>query len=542
VLIPRIVKLLAEAVRDARLSFCLGVVATWAVFLVRGQTSSAEPTSDADIFNEHSIGRIEIELPREGIESLRAQPRRYVRATVRVSEAIYREVGLHLKGSKGSFREIDQDKPAFTLSFDRYASGQRFCGLSKIHLNNSVEDSSYLKEQLASDLFGRAGVPVPRVAHALVVLNGRDLGLYVLKEGFTREFLARHFVQTGGALYEPELGNDVNARMKQHLGAERNDDPPELRRLAAAALETDPQRRWEQLQECLDLDRFLSFMAMEIMVCHWDGYCLGRNNFRVYHEPGRDKIHFLPTGMDQAFAKSDMPWKADMAGLVARAIMEAAPGRARYEARFKELFGQLFSAERLTNRVNQLLDELKPVLPRADFAQARQAAAELCGEIAQRELYLHAQLSNPGPVVPSFVNGRALLAGWQMTSVNAEKNSETDRKRAGSAVLGLKAENAPGTSCRTKVILSPGSYTFQGRAKVNGVLPLPFGTNQGASLRVGGKSNRSAELTGSTDWEQLAVPFEVRENMEEIVLICELRASAGEAWFEPNSLLLIRQR
>ena len=30
-------------------------------------------------------------------------------------------------------------------------------------------------------------------------------------------------------------------------------------------------------------DRFLSFLATEVMLCHWDGYALNRNNFRVYH-------------------------------------------------------------------------------------------------------------------------------------------------------------------------------------------------------------------------------------------------------------------
>jgi hypothetical protein len=68
--------------------------------------------------------------------------------------------------------------------------------LRKIHLNNSVEDPTYLREQLGGELF-RAADAVPRVGHALVVLDGRSR-LYVLKEGFTEELLARHFRRGDG--------------------------------------------------------------------------------------------------------------------------------------------------------------------------------------------------------------------------------------------------------------------------------------------------------------------------------------------------------
>jgi hypothetical protein len=65
--------------------------------------------------------------------------------------------------------------------------------LDKIHLNNSVQDRSYLTEILCGDLFLAAGVPAARGTHARVFLNGRDLGLYGLKEGFDQSFLRRHF-------------------------------------------------------------------------------------------------------------------------------------------------------------------------------------------------------------------------------------------------------------------------------------------------------------------------------------------------------------
>jgi hypothetical protein len=74
------------------------------------------------------------------------------------------------------------------------------------------------------------------------------------------------------------------------------------------------------------------------------------------------------------------------------------------------------------------------------------------------------------------------------------------------------------------------------------VTALPFGKSQGASLRVAGRTQHSLELMDTTDWTELGTSFEVRESEEEVVLICQLRASRGEAWFDKNSLRLVRER
>ena len=111
-----------------------------------------------------------------------------VRATVREGELVWTNVSLHLKGAAGSFRSVD-DKPALTLNFDKFPDGQRFHGLQKISLNNSVQDASYVHEKICRDLFRAAGMPVPRTDYATVELNGRRLGLFVLVEGWNKQFL-----------------------------------------------------------------------------------------------------------------------------------------------------------------------------------------------------------------------------------------------------------------------------------------------------------------------------------------------------------------
>ena len=118
-----------------------------------------------------------------------------------VDGTAYQAVGVHLKGAAGSFRNVD-DKPALTLNFDRFVEHQRFHGLDKIHLNNSVQDPAWMTEIVCGDLFLAAGVPTARATHAVVDLAGRPRGLYVLKEGYNRTFLKRYFQNPNGNLYD----------------------------------------------------------------------------------------------------------------------------------------------------------------------------------------------------------------------------------------------------------------------------------------------------------------------------------------------------
>jgi len=492
-----------------------------------------------DLFAAHPVWRIEIELTPQNIDRLRAESREYVPASIRALGEQFRDVGVHLKGT-GSYRPIE-DKPSFTVDFAKFVRGQAFRGVQKLHLNNSVQDATYLKEQIAGELFLAAKVPVPRVAHAWVKLNGRELGLYVIKEGVTREFLSRHFKRTDGNLYDTDEGHDVDQRMKRHLGQDAAHDQLDLQQLAAAAMEPELDRRWQRLQNALEMDRFLAFMALELMLCHWDGYCLGRNNFRIYHDPQTGKMIFLPSGMDQILSKADMPWKPEMSGLVARAILEIPEGRQAYAARFKDLFNTLFVSEHLTNRVNQLLGDLRPALGAAAFRELRRDAAELCVQIAERERGLRKQLSEPEPAFPDFDHDVALLAGWKAYDEPVGGTLRDGKSADHKDVLRIVAGAKTSASWRTTVKLKTGRYRFQGQVSVQGVTSLPFGNSHGASLRVAGKPQRSEELTETSPWKELKIEFEVRAPEEVVVLICQLRAATGEAWFDKATLRLVRQ-
>ena len=94
-------------------------------------------------------------------------------------------------------------------------------------------------------------------------------------------------------------------------------------------------------------------------------------------------------------------------------------------------------------------------------------------------------------------------------------------------------------SWRARSLIGRGRYRFEGRARVAGVQPLPYGLHQGAGLRVGGKARQIDSLTGDSVWRMLTMEFQVEQTTEEIEFICELRAHAGEAWFDLDSLKVV---
>ena len=105
-------------------------------------------------------------------------------------------------------------------------------------------------------------MPVPRATFAHVTLNGRALGLFVLTEGFDKRFLERHFSRTDGNLYEGGLLQDITSGLERDTGKNPQSDAA-VDRLIRAAGEPDPQERFRALSAVLDVDRFLSMVAIE---------------------------------------------------------------------------------------------------------------------------------------------------------------------------------------------------------------------------------------------------------------------------------------
>jgi hypothetical protein len=519
------------------------------VGLVMGAEAGGVDPS-ADFFAEPVVHTFRVEIDEAGVATLKAQHRTDVNATVTVDGVVRPDVAVHIKGGPGSLRGL-HDKPALTLNFGKFTEGQTIRGMRKIHLNNSTQDPSYVNEMLAGELFRAAGVPAPRVTHAVVELNGKKRGLYVLKEGFTKEFLARYFKKTNGNLYDPGPGPsrtaDIGQPMERSSGS-GPDDWSDLKAVVKATAEPDPGRRWERLDKVLDMERVLSFMAMEIMTCHTDGYCLSTGNHRVYVDADTGKLLLFPHGMDQMFGSeisgrdlTCLSIEPRVVGAVAQAILQTPEGRRRYRARVAELFGQVFQLEALTRRVDEIAARLRPAIaPEGAKALADFDAAvtQKRTRIAQRAASLAEQLKFDETKPLPFTNQVAPLTVWTMWDDRRSAILEK-RNESGKSVLCIAGTNIVHASWRMRLTLEPGRYRFEGMSRTSSVIGAASRDDQGAALRLGGKPI-SKRLTGDSPWEMLTCEFEVPEASAPIELLCELRGEKGTAFFDADSLRLIR--
>src|SRR5262249_17406650 len=203
-------------------------------------------------------------------------------------------------------RGID-DKPGLTLNMNKFKEDQLFHGMDKWHLANSVQDPSYLSELICGELFRAAGVPASRVGHAIVTVNGRQRGLYYIKEGYDKHFLRRHFKNSDGNLYDGGFLRDIDQPLQLLHTKDDVKDRADLKALTAAVRENDPKKRFEKMEKLLDMDKFITYLVLESITWDWDGYPMNRNNYRIYHDPKRDKVVFIPSGMDQMFGNPGGP-------------------------------------------------------------------------------------------------------------------------------------------------------------------------------------------------------------------------------------------
>lgn len=279
-------------------------------------------------------------------------------ARVSVDGETYEEVAVRKKGFVGSLSTL---RPSLKVNFGTFVDGQTHSGMKRMTLNNNKSDPSNTHQCMAYDLFAQAGAIAPRCNFARVRVNGVDLGVYSHIESIKKPMLRRHFEDDGGNLYEGQ-GADFSANRVDLMELKTNEAENDRSDLDAvvAALESDDDALLDTLGEVVDIDAFLTFWAMEVMVGHWDSYSGGSNNYLTYDDPTSGRFFFIPWGTDGAFSQT-RPFSGenrDVAvlarGRVANRLYGHPRGRAMYFARVAELFERLWDEGSLLAEVDRI--------------------------------------------------------------------------------------------------------------------------------------------------------------------------------------------
>lgn len=476
--------------------------------------------------------------------------------SVRAGTNIWTNVSVHLKGAAGSFRHVD-DTPALTLNFGKLQDGQTCFGHRKIHLNNSVQDPARIDEIVASEMYLRSGVPTPRATHAYVSLNGRYLGLYVLKGGWDKPFLKQHFSSAKGNFYDGAFVQDIDSNLERDSG-EGEPDWADLAALRKAVRVNNPEARLEAMGKCLDIERFLSFTAIQVLVDDWDGYTRNRNNYRIYNDPSTGLLVFLPHGMDQLWRSPRGSFTPRFNGLVANRLY-AIPGMAsRLGQRMNEMTNSVFNAaffdEVIDRAQKRLADSMKAEGRQDEYAYIAGAINDTRNRIQTRLSAFTGEVYR-SPVLAKFdASGRMTVSGWRPQREGVGARLESKKLPEGNEVYVISAENRGSVgSYRSRLLLPWGRYRFEAKARAKDIAATGNSRGAGAGIRISG-SRRSGGLQGTSDWRLITYEFVVNEQTRggdgqdlaesesgrEVMLVVELTADQGEVEFDPSSFVLTK--
>jgi hypothetical protein len=482
------------------------------------------------------IPKLELTISRENLDKLAKNPRDYVTLTINEPGGVLLEkCSLKLKGSAGSFRQITEDRPGFSIRTAKSKKGQEYRGLSKFQLNNCAQDGTMLLEMVAGEMARRSGVPASRCTHAYVVLNGKPLGTYVLKEGFNTEFLSYFFKDTKGHLYDGAFCNEIDGPIEVDQGDP--DDKVRLTELIGATKEKSPALRLARMERILDVDAYFRHLALEQILCHWDGYSFNRNNYRFYEDPSSGKFHFMLHGMDQVFGDDRWYVFRPPSALVPNALLGDRAMRERYRTQFFAVYEKNFQSYDWPKRILELAANSKAKLTPFDAQEAKrfdQRGRDASERVKNRLAAIRIQLEDSAQL--RSIGGKVALGkyAWER---NADEKEADERDFDGRNCFHVKAGLKKGGDFRLPLATGPGRYRLTGMVKTSSITAGKDESDKGLRLRISGLNGVPA-LTGTNSWRTMSVEFSVAE--ADPVLVLELRAAAGQAWFDRNSLTLTR--
>ena len=329
-------------------------------------------------------------------------------ATVTIDGETHTEVGVRKKGFLGSQSDT---KPSLKLRFDKYVDGQALGGvIERMTLNNSKQDPSMVNTCLTYQVFAAAGLPASRCNFATVTVNGKNLGLYVHVEEIKKPMLARHFDSAEGNLYEGNI-SDFTLDYRGTIEKKTNEDEDDWSDVDAVmeALQDPSNAGLETLAEIVDLDRFLSFWATEVLVGHWDGYTGHRNNYHFYREQD-GRFVFIPWGVDDTFHLkhdpnpfdniSDPPPSVLALTAIPNRLYNTPEWRTKYAERLKEILGIAWDENALLASVDEMAAIVQEHAPPGDRAKAAEGTGRVRKFILKRKGEILANLTPEPPDWP----------------------------------------------------------------------------------------------------------------------------------------------
>lgn len=294
--------------------------ASAAVFFVVLALSSRSATAGVDpLFDQTRLHEVRIRIDPSDWLALQGRFRSndYYAADITLDTVIVRQVGIRSRGNGSRSAE----KPALKVDFNKYVAGQEYAGYKSLVLDNALQDASFLRERLAFAVFEGMGIPAPQNAFARLYINDAYWGLYQVTEPISKPFLKARVGEESGNLFDYDYafdwdltsrGEDPAAYVPVPFQPQTNEDHLDPSGIVdfVRAVNTTPDETFSRdMATWLDLDRFLTYVAVENALAESDGFVgrQGMNNFYLYQYGGQRRFLVLPWDKDTALQSESLP-------------------------------------------------------------------------------------------------------------------------------------------------------------------------------------------------------------------------------------------
>ncbi len=241
---------------------------------------------------------------------------RYFRARVVFNNGTvndeFENVGFRLRGKTSRYAR----KKSFRLSFNTFESGRNYYGVEKMNLNGEHNDPSSMRAITCFEIYRRANLPGSRANHVRVYLNDKFYGVYSNMEHYDEEFTNLYFGTKDGNRYKCTFGADLsylgdNQESYKFLnGQDRvydvnnqtdSDDYSDLVNFIRVLNTTSDEDFICEMEKVFEINDYLKYLAIDILIGNWDGPLYNKNNFYLYSNPVTGKFHYLPYDLDNTF-------------------------------------------------------------------------------------------------------------------------------------------------------------------------------------------------------------------------------------------------
>ena len=293
-------------------------------------------------------------------------------------------IGFRLRGNTS----LNAAKQSFKISFNTYNS-VTWQGLQKMNLNGSANDPSMIRSKICWDVLRDANLPSARSSFVKLYINNEYRGLYSNIEHIDEIYANLYFP---GSKYSSQfkclypapldyISSNAAAYNFVEFGRRPYDqntnnytqDYRELSNFISILNQTPIADLPCSLERIFDVDSWLRYAALDVLMGNWDDYIYNKNNYYLQLDYRTGQFHYLPYDLDNTLGidwvgqnwttRNVMTWapSSESRPLFKR-VLQVPEYSARYQNYIREYAQGIFSPSVIAQKAAEMIALIAPAV------------------------------------------------------------------------------------------------------------------------------------------------------------------------------------